>query len=251
MHTIKLTIAFDGTNYSGWQRQKNANTIQEEIEKQLSRIHSSPITLHGAGRTDAGVHAKGMVAHFHSAKAISTTAFFNSLNSMLPPSIRILQVEKMDNGFHARFSVKSKTYIYTLCIAPIQLPTQRLYSVHIRKPLDTLAMQDCLKIIIGTLDFSSFETAGSRDKSIVEGRGAVRTIFQAELQLKNDTEIQFFFTGDGFLRHMIRNLMGTILDVGLGRKSVTRFEEILLARDRQLSSSTAPAKGLILQNVNY
>ncbi len=251
LHNIKLTIAFDGTCFSGWQRQKNAPTIQEEIEKQLSRINNSQVTLHGAGRTDAGVHARGMVAHFHTDKNIGCLSYQNALNSMLPTSIRILSAEEKEKDFHSRYSVRKKTYIYSISTAPIQLPTERLYSVHISSKLNFELMKECLQIIIGKHDFASFEASGSRDKKYIHGRGSVRTIFDASLRHDENSLTHFIFTGDGFLRHMIRNLMGTIIEVGRERRTITNFTTTFKSLDRSRAGVTAPAHGLMLHNIIY
>ncbi len=249
--TIKLLIAYDGTGYCGWQRQKKDITIQGEIEKRLSKMTEISVTLHGAGRTDAGVHAKGMVAHFHTHKAITCSAFQKGLNSLLPPSIRILAVKEENEHFHARFSAKAKTYVYSICNAPIQLPTERLYSVHVMVNLDWESMQQCLHIITGKHDFASFETSGSRDSTNDEGRGSVRTIYMAELSRRDNGIAHFTFTGDGFLRHMIRNIMGTILEVGKGSRSIDNFRKTFAACDRSKAGTTAPSHGLTLLDILY
>ncbi len=249
--TIKLLIAYDGTDYSGWQRQKNDITIQGEIEKRLARMTNGPVTLHGAGRTDAGVHARGMVAHFHTEKKITCLAFQNGLNSLLPQSIRILTMEDKNGDFHARFSARAKTYIYTICNAPVQFPTERLYSIHIRSELQYEPMKECLEIITGEHDFASFETAGSRDKNCSDGRGSIRTILKTALIREKNGLVHFTFTGDGFLRHMIRNLMGTILEVGKDKRTVDNFKVTLVAQDRSQAGVTAPPHGLTLLKIIY
>lgn len=251
MRNLKLTIAFDGTKFSGWQKQLNAPTIQGELEETLSKITNAPVILHGAGRTDAGVHALGMIASFETESHISPADLIRGANSILPAAIRILEIEIAASDFHARFSTTSKTYLYNIDTGKIQLPTTRLYSVHIPQYLEIDSMQQCLKIITGTHDFASFEASGSRDKSITTGRGSVRTIQKAILQNLTTNEIQFVFTGDGFLRHMVRNIVGTILEVGKGRKTVKDFKTILKAKDRSKASATAPAHGLFLKKVHY
>ncbi len=249
--TVKLLIAYDGTGYCGWQRQKKDLTIQEEIEKRLSRMTQTPVTLYGAGRTDAGVHAQGMVAHFHTQKTITCTVFQKGLNSLLPKSIRILTVTDEADDFHARFSARAKTYVYSICNTSIQLPTERLYSVHIRTDLKWENMRQCLNIITGEHDFASFETSGSRDKNNSDGRGSVRTILKSELILEQNGMAHFTFTGDGFLRHMIRNIMGTILEVGKGTRSVENFNRIFEACNRSKAGGTAPPHGLTLMDILY
>lgn len=252
MRNIKLTIAYDGTEFSGWQKQINAPTIQGEIEKQLERVtNHSPVTLHGAGRTDAGVHALAMVANFHTISSIILPQLHRALNSLLPMAIRILAVEEVSQDFHARFSVRSKTYIYKIETGAIQSPIHRLYQVHIPSSLSIEKMGACLNLLSGTHDFASFEAAGSRDKSITTGRGSIRTLLKAELSKTDANSLDFIFTGDGFLRHMVRNIMGTVLDVGKGRTSLVDFKKIIQAKDRSAAGVTAPAHGLFLQTIRY
>ncbi len=251
MRNIKITISFDGTNYSGWQRQINAVTIQGEVETALSKICNTAITLHGAGRTDAGVHALAMVANFETSSTIEENFFQKALNSILPFAIRIIALEEVPITFHSRFSAISKTYSYNIETASIQLPTNRLYCVHIPQKLSIPHIDQCLKLLIGTHDFASFEASGSRDKSITTGRGSVRTLQKAIVRKNGNTVFQFEFSGDGFLRHMVRNIMGTLLDVGKGRTTVEEFKTILAAKDRASAGATAPAHGLFLKHILY
>ncbi len=248
--TIKLTIAYDGTGYSGWQKQKNGITVQETIEKALSVIVNTPISLHGAGRTDTGVHALGMTAHFHTTKTHAPHVFLKGLNSMLPKDIRIIESCEKANDFHARFSAFGKIYSYHLFTGAIQLPHQRLYAAHIPQKLDTNNMIASLEMLKGKHDFSSFETSGSRDKTITTGKGAIRTIYTADLKKEGD-HIIITFCGDGFLRHMVRNIVGTLLEVGRGKRTTQNFRETLEAKDRARGGSTAAAKGLFLNQVLY
>src|SRR5665647_646135 len=251
MRNIRLTIAYDGTDYSGWQRQKNAITIQGELERCLQTITTNPISLHGAGRTDAGVHAKAMVANFHTDAAISCPALIRGLNGLLPRSIRILHACEEAHGFHARFSAKAKTYTYSLFTGPIQSPMQRLYSVHLPHLPQQERIQLCLEKITGTHDFASFEASGSRDLNAPSVRGAVRTLLEATFTQISPEAYQFQFTADGFLRHMVRNLVGTLLETGKGRRTILEFEQILQARNRSTAGPTAPAHGLVLEKIFY
>lgn len=248
---IKLLIAYDGTGYGGWQRQNNAKTIQGEIEQRLVLMTGEPIFLHGAGRTDAGVHAAGMVAHFHCRSRISTNAFLKGLNSLLPPAIRILEANEVDTQFHARFSAKGKTYIYHLYTGEVQLPHQRLYTLHHPPLLTKEAMITSMQMLIGTHDFSSFEASGSRDIHASGGRGAVRTMYQAFFAQSAPHLFYFQFTGDGFLRHMVRNLVGTLLETGMGRRSAVSFAQTLQDRKRSSAGPTAAAHALTLAKVLY
>jgi tRNA pseudouridine38-40 synthase len=251
MRNIKLLIAYDGTGFGGWQKQKNAVTIQGEIEKQLALMIAGPVTLLGAGRTDAGVHAQGMVANFHTEKTIPCTAFYKGLNSLLTPSIRILSVEDVPANFHARFSAKAKTYIYTIATGPVLLPAERFFSLHTPYPLRFDLISECLLIITGTHDFASFEMPGSRDKTRNEGRGSTRTILEANFRQTGEDTYQFSITGDGFLRQMVRIIIGTILEVGRERRGIENFLQTLRSLDRAQAGPPAPPHGLSLQKIFY
>lgn len=251
MRNIRLTIAYDGTNFHGWQLQPDKPTIQGEIERHLGTIHNQPITLHGAGRTDAGVHAAGMVANFLSDRDITCEALCKSLNSMLVPSIRILAVDSVAHSFHARFSASRKTYRYTFFNGKILMPSERLYAVHIKAPLDIDAMNTCLRSLIGTHDFASFETAGSRDPRVYSPRGSIRTIFDCPITHDGNQFYSIRLTGDGFLRHMVRNIAGTLFEVGSSRRSIADFKAAVAAKDRSAAGPTAPAHGLTLEEIYY
>ena len=251
MRTVKLIISYDGTGYCGWQRQQNGPTIQEELERAVSVICNGSTILHGAGRTDAGVHAVGMTAHFRTQSRVSCRNLQKGLNSLLPEAIRIVAAEEKDNSFHARFSAHSKTYCYSVFTGGIQSPLQRLYTLHYPYRLSGDAIKQCLEIVTGIHDFGAFETSGSRDRQAVNTRGAVRTILKTELKNPEPDLFHLLFTGDGFLRHMVRNLSGTILEVGRGKRDSVEFESILESRDRQLAGPTAPARGLTLLSVHY
>jgi tRNA pseudouridine38-40 synthase len=247
---IRLLISYDGTEFSGWQRQKQDRTIQGEIERCLTVMTRQGISLQGAGRTDRGVHAEGMVAHFDCCSQIKDLGFLTGLNSMLPDAIRIHTAATCDPSFHSRYSATGKRYQYRIFTGKIQPPHSRLYNVHITGILDYIEINECLLILEGTHDFSSFENSGSRDKTQLRGRGAVRTIYRAELR-KNSDQLIFEFRGDGFLRNMIRNLMGTILEVGRGKYNAKDFRDILNAKNRSAGGTTAPPHGLFLKEVYY
>ncbi len=251
LRNIKLLIAYDGTEFSGWQRQKQCRTIQGEIEACINKITQEKISLHGAGRTDAGVHAEEMIAHFKTSRAIPAEDFSRSLNSMLPGAIRILAASEVDDNFHARYSAVGKQYRYTIFTGKIQPPSRRLYSLHVRDDLNLLTVRKCLEQLEGTHDFSSFENSGSRNREDTSGRGAVRTIFQASLSRTDNDLLMFDFTGDGFLRNMVRNMVGSLLDSGRERLSPDTFGEILRSKNRTLASPTAPPHGLSLIKVLY
>ena len=250
---IRLCIAYDGTCYKGWQRQRNGPSIQEALEEQLAVITRSEVVVNGAGRTDAGVHAQGMVAHFSTGVTMPAPAFAKALNSMLAKDIRILGAEEVALDFHARFSAKGKTYRYDFFTGPLQLPAERLYRTHLSCCFQPDLVQASLEHLVGTHDFSSFEAVGTRDRTRTEGRGAVRTLFQAECLADPARQGNFSlrFSGDGFLRHMVRNLAGTLIWVGTGRLSTEQFRTILAAKDRTKAGPTAPACGLFLEQVHY
>jgi tRNA pseudouridine38-40 synthase len=251
---IKLLLAFDGTRYAGWQKQKLMQTIQGLIEEKLRIMTGEELCLHGAGRTDAGVHALGMVANYHTAANIPCQGFLKGLNSMLPPDIRVLEASGVEAAFHARIDAKAKTYWYNFNNSAIQLPTERLYAAHFFADLDFEAMRQGLEYLQGTHDFSSFEGAGSRDRESSK-RGAVRTITEASLETlktgKTGGDHRFIITGDGFLRHMVRNIVGTVLEVGKGKRKQKDIKGILAAKDRSAAGPTAPAAGLFLKEISY
>ncbi len=248
--TIKLVISYDGTNYCGWQKQRNGITIQEEIEKCLSTMTTETISLHGAGRTDAGVHAHGMVAHFSCLSSIPCDIIQRGANSMLPGAIRILDIEEVDPSFHARFSAIGKKYQYSIYTGKIQPPFLRFSTLHMSRPLNLYRIKECLDATVGKHDFSSFENSGSRDKTKASRKGAVRTLTTAKLET-NDEDLIFTFIGEGFLRHMVRNMIGTLLEVGRGQRTVEEFNEALEAKDRTTGGHTAPPHGLTLKEVFY
>ncbi len=253
MRTLMLTLAYDGTEFVGWQRQKGQSSIQGEIEARLALMTNDVVTLHGAGRTDAGVHALGMTASFETIAVIPCAGFLRGLNSLLPPAIRVLAVEEKEPGFHARFNAKGKSYLYHLRTGAVELPTRRLYSCHVRQPLALPPMRQCLALLNGEHDFAAFEAVGSRDLDYKGGRGSVRTIFRAELVVDgaDSPDLTIELAGDGFLRHMVRNIVGTLLEVGMARMSPDDFVAVLAGRDRSAAGATAPARGLFLKEVYY
>ncbi len=254
MRNTKLLISFDGTDFCGWQRQKDLHlpTVQGVIEDTLAVICNQPIALHGAGRTDSGVHALGMVANFLTSSEITCYGLQKGLNSLLPEAIRILAVEDVDHDFHARKSARAKTYCYYFSIAPVVLATSRLYVTSLTGPFDFDEVRKCLRSLLGSHDFSSFEATGSRDKSRTSGRGAVRTIWEAALlQDQNPQQFKLVLRGDGFLRKMVRNIVGTLFEVGQGRMNAEQFHQALEAKDRNQAGPTAPACGLFLNHIEY
>jgi tRNA pseudouridine38-40 synthase len=251
---VRLLIAYDGGSYRGWQRQRQGEaTIQEELETRLAHLCGAAITLHGAGRTDTGVHALGMVAHFQTTAAIPVTAFFKGLNSMLPKDIRILGAEEAPADFHSRFSAQGKTYRYDFFTGAVQTPSSRLYKAHCPGFFAAERLQAACGFLIGTHDFSSFERTGSRDKHATVGRGAVRTLTHISCfpVLAEPDCWSIRITGDGFLRQMVRILVGALIEVGQGKRHPEDLIRILEARDRAAAGPTAPSCGLFLEKIHY
>ena len=253
VRNIKIVLAYDGTSYAGWQRQKNATTIQGVVEEKIGIMTGAPVVLHGAGRTDAGVHALGMVANFKTSSTIPASGFLKGLNSLLPEDIRILDVLDTDPDFHARYSATGKAYMYVINAGGVTLPTERLYTCPIPRDLDLNQIKVCLKALVGKHDFSSFEATGSRDLSNKNGKGAVRKILSAECIVKDNETGKIFIeiSGNGFLRHMVRNIVGTLIEAGTGRMNVTDFKRVLASKNRSAAGPTAPARGLFLKKVFY
>ena len=248
---IKLLLAFDGTGYAGWQKQKSDRTVQGVIEDKLHIMTGEELCLHGAGRTDAGVHALGMVANFHTEANVPCQGFVKGLNSMLSTDVRVLEACEVDPDFHSRLNAKGKTYWYNFDNGPVQLPTERFYAAHVPGDLDFEAMQSGLTHLVGMHDFSSFEGAGSRDPELSR-RGAVRTIIKASLETSGVRgNYRFIIKGDGFLRYMVRNIVGTILEVGKGKLTQNDIVTILDAKDRSAAGPTAPPGGLFLKEIFY
>lgn len=250
---LRLLIAYDGTGYSGWQRQNDTATIQGMLEDRLTTMTGADVTLHGAGRTDAGVHALGMVANFNTRSTIAAQGFLRGLNSLLPPDIRILAANDVKTTFHSRFDATGKTYRYDILTGRLLLPTERLYVLHVPGPLDIDCIHACLRHLAGCHDFSSFEASGSREPARSNGRGAVRTIYRAAFFPcpSRDDAWSFCFTGDGFLRHMVRNFVGTLLEAGTGKMTPEEFLAIRRSRNRRQAGPTAPARALFLEKVFY
>ena len=242
---FKIIIEYDGSAYHGWQRQPDQQTVQGEIENVIHIITQERVDLIGSGRTDTGVHAKGQVANFLSHTKHSAEAIQKGMNSLLPEDIVIREMGEVAPDFHAQFWVKRKTYHYYIRNTALPCAINRQYAWFIRRSLDVSAMNDAAAHLIGTHDFKSFETVGSPRTH------TTRTIFNATLGRLDDIHLMLEIESNGFLRHMVRNVMGTLVDVGLGRTSPDRFKEILLSKDRRNAGPTAPPHGLFLMHVVY
>jgi tRNA pseudouridine38-40 synthase len=246
LHNFKLVIEYDGTAYQGWQRQNKGPTIQGKIEAALATMTRNAVAVIGSGRTDAGVHALNQVASFRADTRLTPEIFKRGLNSLLPPDIVIRDCAVVDDAFHARYSARSKVYQYRILNRSTPAALFRQYAWHIKKPLDLHAMSEAIPCLKGEHDFSAFEASGSPRSD------AVRTVIDANLAGKDaDGYVVFNIEANGFLRHMVRNVVGTIVDVGLGKLSPEGFEDILIARDRKKAGITAPAHGLVLKEVKY
>lgn len=246
MHNFKLTIEYDGTRYSGWQRQAEAPTVQAEIEKALAAMTRTAVTLLGAGRTDAGVHALGQVASFRCDTRLEPAQILKGLNSLLPPDIAILECRHAPEDFHARFSAKSKRYRYRVLNREVRSAVEHRTCWFVHTPLDLAAMQQAAGRLIGRHDFKSFESAGSPRAHTIRDVAAAEWVHDPPAGL-----LIFQIEANGFLRCMVRNIVGTLVAVGCGKLSPASIDAILAARDRRQAGPTAPARGLFLVEVLY
>jgi tRNA pseudouridine38-40 synthase len=242
---FKLTIEYDGTLFHGWQKQKKERTVQEEIEKALFAMTREKLILFGSGRTDAGVHALGQTANFICNTRLSPDNFKNGLNSLLPDDVVIRKCRLMDNDFHARFSAKSKSYHYRILNRETPSAVGKNYEWFIKPKLDVESMNRAVKYIIGEHDFKAFEGTGSPRSH------TKRLVVNADIEKNREDRLIFKITAQGFLRYMVRNLMGTLVEVGLSRISPEDFKSILASKDRSTAGPTAPPQGLFLMRVDY
>lgn len=244
MRNIKLTIEYDGTNYAGWQRQKNALSIQQVLEEAVFNLTKEEVEVIGSSRTDAGVHARGFVGNFHSSSNIPGDRFKQAINDKLPSDIVIVESEEVDESFHARFDSKGKKYSYTILNRYVPPAIGRNYVYHYRYIIDVKAMQEAAAYFIGTNDFQAFRSLGSSTKT------TVRTITDAEVCRSGDL-IKIQVVGNGFLYNMVRIIAGTLLYVGIGKIKPMEIPEILESKDRDKAGSVLPARGLCLEKVYY
>lgn len=242
---IRLILEYDGASYHGWQRQRGMLTVQEVLESRLAVMLGEVVGVRASGRTDAGVHAKGQVVNFYSRSRLEPDEFLRGLNSLLPPDIVVLAAEEVDDSFHARFSASSKTYEYLILNRSVPSALERHRSWHIRQALSIGPMRRCLDELMGMHDFSAFMAAGSSVSS------TQRYMFRAHLEQPDPAHLVFTFEADGFLRYMVRNLVGTLVDVGRGKRTPEEFAAVLAGGDRKKAGMTAPAHGLYLVAVHY
>ena len=251
--TLKLTIQYDGTNYVGWQRQAQGISIQGLLEEAFFPFEGDPLSVHGAGRTDAGVHALGQVASVRTRTEHSCATLQRAFNSVLPVDVRVVAVEDAAPDFHARFSAVSKTYEYRIVQGPFVSPFDQRYVWHVTGRLDVEAMRLAAQALLGRHDFAAFQSVGG------DVHTSERTILQIDVledaaglgTSTTSRPLVIRVTGDGFLRHMVRTIAGTLADVGLGRWQPEKVTEILASRDRARAGRAAPAAGLFLVDVNY
>jgi len=245
MQTFKLVISYDGSAFHGWQRQKTDRTIQAEVERALTIMTGSRIQIMGSGRTDAGVHALGQVASFQSDAGLTPEVYCKGLNSLLPDDILVLSCESMHSDFQARYDSRRKHYQYRILNRELPSITERHFVWHIKRQLNLTAMQTAVAYLVGRHDFKAFEGSGSPRIT------TVREVFRAEVRLTGSGRILIDIEADGFLRYMVRNIVGTLVDVGKGKILADTVAEILASKDRGQAGATAPAKGLFLMEVRY
>ncbi len=253
MRNIKLIIEYDGTNYNGWQIQKSKiknqksklRTIQEEIEKAIAKITGKRPELYGSGRTDSGVHAKAQVANFHTNTSLSLNKVKRGLNAVLPKDISIIKTEEANKDFHSRFNVKSKIYRYTILNRNSQSPFLKRYSLHLPYKLNLLLMKKEAKVLLGKHNFKSFAATVKEEKS------TVRAIKRITVNKNEDSLITIDIEANGFLYNMVRNIVGTLIEIGRSKLFPGSMKQILNAKDRTKAGPTAKACGLCLMRVKY
>jgi len=249
IRNIKLTFSFDGSNFSGWQKQKDKRSVQETLEETLKKITQEKIKIIGCGRTDSGVHAINYVANFKTNSKIPVDNFKKAINSFLAPEIYIKKVEEVPLNFHSRYDAKKKTYIYLISLS--RCPFLKNYSLFYEREIDIKKLKEGKKYFYGKHDFKSFMASGS------EVKNAVREIFKIEIKKKlffldrSINLIEIEIEGDGFLYKMVRNIVGTLIYAGIGKISPSDIKKIIAAKDRKTAPPTASSSGLYLKKVSY
>jgi len=245
MRNIKLLIEYDGTNYLGWQVQPKGQTIQGVLEEKIGLLTGESVQLFGSGRTDSGVHALGQVAHFKTESRMNILSMQKALNSLVPPDIVIQKVEEVEDGFHARKHSKSKVYEYRILNRNLRSAFHRGYVWYIPQKLNFVEMQKAARSLVGEHDFSAFRTVGSPTRT------TVRRVIRAEWKRGRDGLIRFEIEANGFLKQMVRSIIGTLVEVGKGKMKAADLRKILNSKDRKEAGPTAPARGLFLKEVKY
>jgi tRNA pseudouridine38-40 synthase len=257
--TLKLTVCYDGTHLVGWQRQAEGDSVQALLEDALARFEAAPVVVHGAGRTDAGVHALGQVASVRVTFEHDNETLARALNAQLPPAVRVLRVDDAAPDFHARFDARAKTYRYLIRNAAFVSPFERAFVWHVPQPLDRGAMDAAARMFEGTHDFTAFHSLGS------DSSGSTRTIHASGVRQAAQADalwlplaeeagsalLAYEVRGDGFLRHMVRTIAGTLVEVGRGWREPASIAELLQSRRREQAGATAPPQGLFLVGVDY
>lgn len=273
MHNVKLTVAYDGTDFRGWQIQPGQPTIQGLLTDAVQQLTQESLSLHGAGRTDAGVHAWGQVASFKTHSDLTPEDFQRGCNALLPPSIRIREAEEVEPDFHARLTAQAKTYVYSIYRGAVVPPFRCRYVLHVPQALDFAAMAEAARCFEGERDFTSFSASTGSEEADRE-RTMIRCVFRSELIDRSASTVPalpssicgrpsgpqewagleewvYVIRGTSFLRYMVRKIIGTILKVGRGRLSAAEIPHLLEKRDRRCSGPTAQPHGLCLQSVEY
>lgn len=244
MRNIALVVSYDGTAYHGWQCQPDLITIQQILQERIESIVNHKVKIYGGARTDGGVHAFGQIINFFTMSTIELRGLARGLNSHLPPDIRIRNAREVDEHFHARYSAKSKIYVYSILNTPYNSPFYWRYVWHIPYGLDVSFMNHAVKLIVGMHDFSAFKKKDEIYQS------TMREVIKAGVKRKGDF-IYILIEATGFLRYMVRNIVGTLMLVGSGKLTVEDFKNILESKDREKAGPTAPAKGLFLREIKY
>lgn len=244
MAIVKLIVEYDGTDYAGWQRQPDQPTVQETIETAITLLTQVDLSVTGAGRTDAGVHALGQVVTFRIDKDWTASEWTKGMNARLPKDISVRSAEIMPDGFHARYSANGKLYEYRIVNRPERPAVDRNYVWHVPRPLDHQAMQQAASLLIGSHDFTSFEG------TLTDNEDPICHLQQLNVTRGGDG-ILIHAYADRFLKHMVRNIVGTLAEVGGGKRPAVSMSELLVAKDRTKAGRTAPAQGLFLIRVDY
>ena len=246
MPHFKLTLSYDGTSFVGWQRQAAGVSVQGLIEDALGRLDGAPVVVHGAGRTDAGVHALGQTASVTLTRGVDAATTLRAANAGLPDAVRVLDAVEVSSAFHARFAATSKTYRYRIWNGSVLSPFERAYAWHIPSPaLDVEAMTAAALCLDGRHDFAAFQAAGAKTRT------SERTVFSSRVEAGPSPLVTYEVRGNGFLRHMVRNIVGSLVEIGRGRFDVDWMGEVLASRSRARAGPTAPALGLFLVRVDY